>query len=90
VIPLRNPLAPPPGLSIGLSPWARESMREADLLRLERRCLELNVVVSAVRRSDRAWMVRVAGASTITSLVGRGPLDAVIAAALMDFEEAGE
>jgi hypothetical protein len=53
---------------------------------LEARCAELDVVIATGQRSDRAWMVRVRKDSVVTSLIGRGPLDAVVAGALDDFE----
>lgn len=75
------------GRRIGLSPWARAALDPDELDRLEARCADLDVVVSTVKRGDNGWMVRVAGRYR-TSLVGYGPVSAVIAGALADHEEA--
>jgi hypothetical protein len=53
---------------------------------LEKRAKAMGVVVSTFARKD-GYMVRVHGSRT-TSLVARGPLAAIVAGALDDFEEA--
>lgn len=80
-------LGPDKGSRIALSPWSRQQMDPRARAILEARCDALGVYVSTVRRRDRSWMVRVDGGGQYrTSLVGAGPLDAVIAGALDDHE----
>lgn len=74
------------GDRIALSPWSARSMDPADKAALEKRAAALGVVVSTFARKD-GYMVRVHGSVT-TSLVARGPLAAIIAGALDDFEAA--
>lgn len=73
---------------IGLSPWSAKAMDPDEYAALEGRAAGLNVIVSTFRRSDKQWMVRVSRGEVTTSLVARGPLAAIIAGALDDWEAA--
>lgn len=74
------------GARIGLSPWSAETMGAEACAILEARAAALDVVVSTFKRRDNGWMVRVRKDRQTTSLVGYGPLVAVIDGALDDFE----
>lgn len=74
------------GDRIGLSPLSARRMDPAEKAALEARAKALGVVVSTFTRSGRGYMVRVHGHRT-TQLVARGPLGAIIAGALDDWEE---
>lgn len=75
------------GGRIALSPWSAAAMDPQALAILEARAAALGVNVSTIKRSrQRSWMVRVRRGDLVTSLVGKGPLVAVIAGALDDFE----
>lgn len=71
---------------IGLSPWSAAAMDPDEYASLETRAEALGVIVSCFRRSDKQWMVRASRGETCSSLVGRGPVAAIIAGALDDWE----
>jgi len=75
---------------IGMAPWIREAMDLATEGRLERRAESLHVTVSTIHERSGDWRVRVTHTSKPWSVVlrGEGPLEAVVAGALDDFEEA--
>lgn len=78
-----------PGSRIAMSPWSQDAANPVALAVLEVRAAGLHVIVSTVRRRDRSWMVRVNHETyrdRRVSLVGKGPLEAVVAGALDDYE----
>lgn len=79
-----------PGSRIAMSPWSRDVANPVALAILEARCVALRVGVGTVKRRDGSWMVRVHHDEYDRNahLVGAGPLEAVIAGALDDYEAA--
>lgn len=79
-----------PHSRIAMSPWSRDAANPVAVAVLEARCAALRVGVGTVKRRDGSWMVRVHHDEYDRSahLVGAGPLEAVIAGALDDYEAA--
>lgn len=75
-------------IGLALSPWAKDRIGGNDLAALEQRCADMGVRVStAYTTKQRHWTVRVRGHGKYVQLTGKGPVTAVICAALDDFEE---
>lgn len=77
---------------IALSPWSRQANDPDELERLDARAAALGVYVSTVKRTKApaGWVVRVfdKGYVHVVTLRAQGPLAAIIAGALDDWEAA--
>lgn len=74
---------------IRLTSAARDRIGIADYLALQRRADELGVTVGALWHArDDSWVITVKNGSTRTRLRAYGPLAAVLAGALDDYEAA--